>query len=69
MHYRGGREGSWRIYFNDNVNPNDNELSTECVLQVIESPSGENQQSLANKEKSKSDKNNTNAIGGQAKPR
>lgn len=38
MHYRGGREGSWRIYFNDNVNPNDNELSTECVLQVIESP-------------------------------
>ena len=36
IHY--GREGSWRIYFNDNVNPNDNELSTECVLQVIESP-------------------------------
>lgn len=35
---QGGREGSWRIYFNDNVNPNDNELSTECVLQVIESP-------------------------------
>ena len=25
---QGGRGG---IYFNDNVNPNDNELSTECV--------------------------------------
>lgn len=35
---QGGREESWRIYYNDNVNPNDNELSTECVMQVIKSP-------------------------------
>ena len=38
MHYRGYFDGRCLMLINDNVNLNDNELSTECVLQLIESP-------------------------------
>ncbi len=45
-----------RIYFNDN------ELRTECVCKLLSRLSGENQRSLANKGKSKSDKNRKNIL-------
>lgn len=42
------------LMYDGRIRINDNELSAECVLQLIESPAGENQRSLANKGKSKS---------------